>query len=128
MLNMMTRSPFNFWDEIHSSSKLESNSSALAIEAFLDEEKLLLSVDLPGLDKADIDIEVKNSRLTISGERKAPSSNSSFSNKFYGKFSKSFYLNEDLDTQSVRADLDKGVLNIFIPKKKESKVQRIDIQ
>ncbi|MES2560465.1 MAG: Hsp20/alpha crystallin family protein [Bacteroidota bacterium] len=79
-----------------------------------------LHVSLPGVKKEDVKIDVDGDRLTISGERKTKEENKDEKNhlveSFYGKFSRSFNLPENVDKQNIGAALTDGILTLSIPK------------
>ncbi|WP_457607700.1 Hsp20/alpha crystallin family protein [Nitratifractor sp.] len=79
-----------------------------------------IEVDLPGVKKEDISIDVKDNVLTISGERKVEEErkNDEFYRveSFYGKFERSFSLPEDVDADKIEAEAKDGVLTVRIPK------------
>ena len=79
-----------------------------------------ISVDVPGINKEDIKIEVDGNKLLISGERKQESSEKAKTHKTwsrsYGKFTQAFTLPESVDADSIKATHEKGVLNITLPK------------
>ncbi len=98
-----------------------------------DEDAYYLEVDLPGVKKKDIHIEVKDNVLIISGERKFKKEEKDKSyvrvESFFGKFERRFTLPPDADTEHIEAEVDDGVLKIKIPKIKESKnVKKIEIK
>ncbi len=88
------------------------------IDMLSDGTDVLISLELPGLDPADIDIEVHEGRLTISGERHAHSDNPDAKvlvrELRYGSFRREFVLPEGLDAGAVSADYDKGVLHVRV--------------
>ena len=89
--------------------------------------------ELPGLDKKDVNIEVDNDVLTISGERKyknKDSDNKDYSEFSYGKFSRSFYLPEDVKNDNIKASMKNGVLALEIPRMEEIKsdIKKISIK
>ncbi len=95
------------------------------------ETQFEVSVELPGLKKEDISVDLEKGRLTISGERK-------FENKEegknfhrvetqYGKFSRSFYLPDSIDESSISAKYDAGILSITINKSEEEAKKQIEI-
>lgn len=92
----------------------------------LEETKLayIVRVDLPGVDKEKINIELKNNLLSISGEKKIVREGSS-SDKFYisessyGAFKRTITLPKDIDDSNLNAQYDKGVLKITVPRKIE---------
>jgi len=86
------------------------------------EDAYFVEVDLPGIKKDDISIDIKDNILTISGERKAhdevKEENYYKIESKFGKFSKSFTLPKDVDTDKIGAKNLNGVLEIKIPKQK----------
>jgi HSP20 family protein len=95
------------------------------------DDNLVLKADLPGLDKNDVEIEIKDGVLTISGERRTAHEGSSNGyhrvERAYGRFSRSLSLPQDVDADQVQADFDKGVLEVRIPKPAERKPHRVQI-
>jgi HSP20 family protein len=93
--------------------------------------ELVLRADLPGLDRDDIEIEVKDNILTVSGERKAEHEEKG--EGFYrverasGRFSRSLDLPRGIDAGGVKANFDRGVLEVRIPKPEERKPTRVEI-
>lgn len=79
-----------------------------------------VNVALPGLKKEDINIEVKNDLLTISGERKMKNENNDSKyhlvETYYGKFSRTFSLPENVAGEGVSAEFTDGILKIEVPK------------
>ena len=77
-----------------------------------------IRADLPGMAKKDINIEVVNNKLTISGERKMndKKKNHSYSEINYGAFTKSFNLPEDVVENKIKASMKDGVLALEIPR------------
>lgn len=96
------------------------------------ENAYFLSFDIPGMKKDDIKIELKDHRLTVSGERKREVHDRRQSldhqEKSYGYFERSFSLPESALDEKIEARFEDGVLEIAIPKKEDTKPRRIDIQ
>ena len=94
-------------------------------------DELVLRADLPGLDKDDVEIEVKDGVLTVSGERRAEHTEKSEGayrvERSFGSFSRSLTLPKGVDAGRVAADFDKGVLEVRIPKPEETKPTRVEI-
>jgi HSP20 family protein len=93
-----------------------------------------IELDLPGVKKEDIDVDVKDNLITISGERKIQKEVNeedyySIESR-YGKFERSFTLPEDVDVGKIEANSTDGVLEVVIPKKpkKENKPKKIKIK
>jgi HSP20 family protein len=94
-------------------------------------EAFVLRADLPGMSEEDVNIELEDSTLTISGERKAEHEHEG--EGFYrveratGSFSRSLTLPKGVDAEAVTARFDRGVLEVRIPKPAERKPRRISI-
>jgi HSP20 family protein len=95
------------------------------------EDDFVLRVDLPGLSEKDVNIELEDSVLTVSGERKAE--HEERKEGYYrverasGLFSRSLTLPEGVDPEGVRASFDRGVLEVRIPKPEERKPRKVSI-
>ena len=93
-----------------------------------------VEIDLPGIKKEDIDIDVENNVLTISGEREIKDEMKEDDyykiESRYGKFSRSFTLPEKVDTENIHAESKDGVLEVVVPKLKEieKKAKKIKIK
>lgn len=85
-------------------------------------EKIEVKVDLPGMDESDIDVEVSDRTLTISGEKKDEREEGDkegdyyFSERSYGAFKRTLRIPEGVDPDAVKASFKKGVLDIVVPK------------
>jgi HSP20 family protein len=86
-----------------------------------------LVAELPGIDEKDIDITMSDDQLTIKGEKKAesgsPENGNRYTERWYGKFQRSFELGPDADPEKVKASFRKGVLTITVGKRPEEKSQ-----
>jgi HSP20 family protein len=84
------------------------------------ENQFLVHVALPGLKKEEINIDLAKNVMTISGERKLKNENKEdkyhMVENFYGKFSRSFTLPENVDSTKIDAQFEDGILNVSIPK------------
>jgi len=98
-----------------------------------DEKGYYIELDLPGVKKEDINIDLNDKVLTVSGERKfkeeVKKENYYKIETAFGKFERSFSIPEDADIDNIEAKSENGVLEIFIPKiKKETPKKRIEIK
>ena len=95
------------------------------------EDSLVLRADLPGMSEDDIDIEVKDGVLTVSGERKAEHEEKSEGfyrvERAFGTFARQLSLPEGIDAEKVAASFDRGVLEVKIPKPEKTKPHRVQI-
>jgi HSP20 family protein len=83
------------------------------------------------LSEDDVDIEIKDNVLTISGERKAESEQKGEGyhrvERAFGSFSRSLTLPQGVDAEKVDAKFDNGVLEVRVPKPAEAKPTRVQI-
>ena len=94
-------------------------------------DALVLKADLPGLRREDVNIEVKDGVLTISGERKdeheEKADGYSRVARTFGSFSRTLTLPQGVGAEGIAADFADGVLEVKIPKPEERKPHRIEI-
>jgi HSP20 family protein len=94
-------------------------------------DHFVLRADLPGLSEEDIQIEVEDNVLTVSGERKAEHEENREGfyrvERAFGAFSRSLTLPQGIDPEAVTANFENGVLEIRVPKPEERKPRRIEI-
>lgn len=90
-------------------------------------------MELPGSLRDDIKVWAEDGILTITGEKKAPISDSEektsrlVAERVFGKLSRSFQLPKDADTSKIEANFDNGVLTVEIPKSEKAKPKDIEI-
>lgn len=95
------------------------------------DDHFVLTADLPGLGEDDINIEVQDNALTITGERKAEHERKERGwyriERSFGRFSRTLTLPEGVDADRIEASFDRGVLEVRIPKPEERKPRRVQI-
>jgi HSP20 family protein len=95
------------------------------------EDHFVLKADLPGLAEGDVNIEVQDGTLTISGERKAEHEQREKGwyriERSFGSFNRSLTLPDGVDADRIDASFANGVLEVRIPKPEERKPRRISI-
>jgi HSP20 family protein len=110
---------------------LATSTFAPAVDVYEDEHNITLKIEVPGIDEKDIDVRIENKTLTVHGERKfekeEKEENYRRVERQYGSFSRTFTLPNSVDTESVSADYEKGVLKIKFAKKAESKPKQIKV-
>lgn len=101
-------------------------------DVYENDGKVFLDVELPGLDKNDIKVEVKNNTLTISGERVSQrateDSQCNCSERIYGKFERSFELSDTVESDKVSAEFKNGILTLTLPKAEKAKAKEIKVE
>src|SRR3989338_8337049 len=94
-------------------------------------DNFLLGFDLPGLKKEDINVEVYNDQLIVSGERKEEkeekTKNIYRSETHYGSFQRSFTLPAGVTAKEIQAECKDGVLKIRVPKGEALKTQKVAV-
>ncbi len=95
--------------------------------------EFVLTAELPGLSRDQIDIHAEDSRIVIRGARGAepareiPCEQYHRIERGHGRFSRAFSLPEPIDVERVTADLKDGVLTVTIPKVRDRSARRIDV-
>ena len=86
--------------------------------------------ELPGLEEKDVNLELRDGLLTISGEKRSETEDKErrFSERYYGRFERSVRV-DDVDPDKVEASFKNGVLTVTLPKlpTAQQKVKRIAI-
>jgi HSP20 family protein len=104
---------------------------APAVDIFEKGDDLVIRAEIPGVDKDDVDITVRNNSLTLRGERKREQEiteeNSYRLERSYGNFVRSFTLPRTVDASRISARYSNGVLDIVLPKAEEAKPKKIEI-
>ena len=95
-------------------------------------ERIVVQMDLPGMEQKDIQVTVENNVLTIAGERRFEKKDEKDKyhrvERSYGKFSRSFSLPALVQTDKIAASYQNGVLEIQLPKREEVKPRTLTIQ
>lgn len=95
------------------------------------EDQFMISAELPGMKKDDIDISLENGRLSISGERNFEHEEKGKTyhrvETKYGSFNRSFQLPDYVDEESINASYNDGLLNITIDKEENKVKKQIEI-
>ena len=109
------------------STKKEQN---MKCDIYEENNNYHIEVDIPGFDKKDISVEVKDGYLTISAvknnevEDKDNKRNYIRRERVYGKYERSFYVG-DLDEDKINAEFSNGMLKIVVPKKEKQENKKI---
>ncbi len=102
------------------------------VDVFEDEHNIIVTAELPGIEEKDLNINVENGVLTISGERKMEheeeKENFHRIERSYGRFTRSFTLPPTVNEEDVKAEFANGVLKITLGKREEAKPKQIKIE
>jgi len=122
----------NFFNDMWWPTRWEERTEEFQPLSRLSEDKdnYYLAVDLPGVKKEEIKINIEDNVLKIYGERKDKKEDhrQHYSEIFYGSFTSSFSLPSAVDSSKVKANYEDGVLNVTIPKSAESKTKEVKIE
>lgn len=104
---------------------------APAVDIREEENHYLLSADIPGVNRENIEITLENGVLTLKGERSGESGTNGKQyrrkERVHGTFMRQFTLPETVDTQNISATVKDGVLDVVIPKQAKPLPTRITI-
>jgi HSP20 family protein len=103
------------------------------VDLYETSNQFVLTAELPGLSRDQIEIHAEQYRIVIRGARAAVPSSDVACEQFHrverghGRFSRAFTLPEAIDVERVSADLKDGILTVSIPKAVEQGARRIDV-
>jgi len=112
--------------------ELAAGNFVPAVDIYEDEHKLLLKLEVPGVKQEDLDVRVENQTLTVKGERRFETEEKEENfhriERRYGSFVRSFTLPMTVDTGSIAAKYDAGVLTIQLAKKEAAKPKQVKVE
>jgi HSP20 family protein len=95
------------------------------------DDHFVLRADLPGMGEDDVKIEIEDTTLTVSGERKAEHESGGEGyyrvERAFGTFARTLTLPQGVDPEAVTANFNRGVLEVRVPKPEARKPRRIEI-
>ncbi len=101
------------------------------VDIFEEGKEVVVKAEIPGVEKNDIDVSITENSLTISGEKKQEQKVEKKDyhrvERSYGSFSRSFRLPENVNGSKAKASFKDGVLEVRLPKTKETKQKKIEI-
>jgi HSP20 family protein len=112
-------------------SPLTTASFVPAVDIYEDPKKVVLKLEVPGIEEKDLDVRVENNTLTVRGERKFEKDEKEESfhriERRYGTFYRSFTLPSTVDTEHIAASYNAGVLKLELAKKPEAQPKQIKV-
>jgi HSP20 family protein len=122
-------SMFRDWNE--GEGPLTTANFVPAVDIYEDEKKVVLKLEVPGIEEKDLDVRVENSTLTVKGERKfekeEKEENFHRIERRYGSFYRAFTLPPTVDAEHVNASYNAGVLRLELMKKPEAQPKQIKV-
>lgn len=103
--------------------------AAMPMDAWRQGEEFVLELDLPGVSRESIDIDVERNVLTIRAERLPQNGDWQrlASERTHGQFSRQLVLGDNLDLERIDASYDNGVLRLVIPVAEKAKPRKIQV-
>lgn len=102
-----------------------------AADIYETKDDYAFKLEVPGLSKEEVNIELNDNTLSISGEKKeskeVEKDNFLRVESYSGKFSRRFSLPRNIDTKKINANMKNGILELRIPKAEEQKTKAIPI-
>ncbi|MBT3176615.1 MAG: Hsp20/alpha crystallin family protein [Desulfobacula sp.] len=100
-----------------------------AVDTYESKDEIMLRIDMPGIEKKDLTINIDNGVLSISGLRKLVIMGTSLMEEFGDvEYKRSFSIPQTINVERVEAELKDGVLNLHLPKSEAAKPRLIEIK
>ena len=105
-----------------------------AVEVEEQDKELILKAEIPGIDAKDLEVEVSEDRVTISGEHREEKKTEDkdknyFHSEFhYGKFQRVIPLPVAVKTDEIKSDFEKGVLTLTLPKVEDAPKKSVKVK
>jgi HSP20 family protein len=121
----------SFWPSRREAREGRVGVWAPAVDIKETADSFVVSAELPGMNKQDIQVELENNTLSIKGERKFErkdeAENYHFVERSYGSFYRSFALPRNIKGEAISAEYKDGVLQVTLPKSEELKPKKVEI-
>ena len=105
---------------------------APAVDIFETKDAIVLKAELPGVKPEEVNVNVENNVLTVSGERKLEARDEREGyhrvERTYGTFTRSFAVPNNVAADAVEAELTEGVLTVRLPKKAEAQPKKVTVR
>jgi len=105
-----------------------------AVDVHESKDELVMQAELPGLRSEDVELNVENGVLTITGEKRQAfeegkeGTECHVMERRYGRFERRFSLPRSVDATKVKAEFEHGILRVSLPKAEAAKPRRIEIK
>ncbi|MDH5671743.1 MAG: Hsp20/alpha crystallin family protein [Myxococcales bacterium] len=103
-----------------------------AVDIYEDDQAIHLEAEVPGVKPQDIKVNIENKILTVSGERKLQHEDKKNGyhrvERFYGTFSRSFALHDEVDPDEIDASYEGGILHLKLPKRPAVRKREITVK
>lgn len=121
----------NFFPTLSLDDDMGLGSWRPVVDIYENEDTVVVKAELPGVDKKDIKVDLKDGVLTLSGERshekEVKEDNYYRKERAFGRFHRSFTVPAEIDPDKINAEFKDGVLKVEIPKPEEKKPKKIAV-
>jgi HSP20 family protein len=121
-----------FRDLNNEEAPLAAASFVPAVDIYEDQDKVVLKLEVPGIDQKDLHVSVEENTLTVQGERKleAEEKEENFHRieRRYGSFYRAFTLPPTVNTENIDANYNAGILKLELKKNPEAKPKQIEVK
>ncbi len=111
---------------------LAPGSWSPAVDIYETGENIVMKAEIPGINRKNITLEVKENTLTLKGERKfekeVKEENYHRIERSYGSFQRSFTLPSNIERDKVEAKFQDGILEVTLPKVETAKPKQIKVE
>jgi HSP20 family protein len=136
-MNLVRWNPINhlfdgsFFPTLSLDDDMSLGSWRPVVDIYENEDSVVVKAELPGVDKKDIKVDLKDGVLTLTGERsheKEVNEDKYYrKERAYGRFHRSFTVPAEIDPDKIKAEFKDGVLKVEIPKPEEQKPKKIAV-
>ncbi len=126
----MRYDPFSEFDRLWKHFESSSGGGQMPMDAFAKGEEYVIRFDLPGVHPDNVDLTVENHLLTVTVEREPEDTDGAtwlVRERPTGRHSRQIRLGDKVDSGSIAANYDQGVLTVRIPMKEEAKPFKVSI-
>ena len=128
-MNLLRFEPWSLVDRVHREGR---PGWVPAVDILEENERFVVRVDVPGVNPGDIEVQMENNTLSISGERVSEDRSNvngvSRYERASGRFLRRFALPESVDADAIKATSTNGILEISIPKQVAVQARRITVE
>ncbi|MFL5384380.1 MAG: Hsp20/alpha crystallin family protein [Longimicrobiaceae bacterium] len=134
--NRLAGDPLAMFDQIFGNTGTPRRAASLMRAPETDvvetEREIRVQVEMPGLKRENIEVDVENNVLTIRGEKREERTEGQegryhLAERRWGTFARSFVLPRDVDADNIQASFEDGVLTVSIPKSEKARRRKIDV-
>jgi HSP20 family protein len=133
--NRLAGDPLAMFDQLFGNVGTRSSASLMRApetDVVETEREIRVQVEMPGLKRDNIEVDVENNVLTIRGEKREERTEGQegryhLAERRWGTFARSFVLPRDVDADNIQASFEDGVLTVTIPKSEKARRRKIDV-